>query len=100
MVAVNEGLSNVRQELTKEEPNYEEALKQAEQVHKKWEELDDTMALYIEHTEIEKVTTAIISSKSFIEMKDNSQSVDSIDRCMYILDNIEQKEKSTIDNIF
>lgn len=101
--AVNETkqyLSNTKEELIKEQPDYEMALKKANETFDKWEELDDTIALYIEHAEIEKIKTAIISMRSFIEMKDDSQAVDSIDRCDYILDNVKQREQFSIDNIF
>ena len=97
---VSEKLNDTKQELVKESPDYELASKKANYTLDKWEELDDSIALYIEHTEIEKVKTAIISMKSFIEMEDNSQAVDSIDRCNYILENIKQREEFSIDNIF
>lgn len=93
-------LNDTRQELTKKEPDYDIATKKAEDTFNKWEELDDTWALYIEHDEIEKVTTAITATKSFTEMKDDSQAIDSIDRCKYILEHIKQREIFSLDNIF
>ncbi|MCI8481744.1 MAG: DUF4363 family protein [Clostridia bacterium] len=100
VVQVSEKLDNTRKELTKEAPDYEIAFQKAEDTLTTWEGLDDTIALYIEHTEIEKVKTAIISMKSFIQMEDASQAVDSIDRCCYVLENIKQREEFSIDNIF
>ena len=97
---MQERLSKTRQELVKEEADFETAKKASKEAFDKWEELDDTIALYIEHAEIEKVKTAVISMQSFIEMKDDSQAVDSIDRCQYILENIKRREEFSIDNIF
>ncbi|MBO5479420.1 MAG: DUF4363 family protein [Clostridia bacterium] len=97
---MKEYLDNTRGELTKEAQDYDMASKKADETLKKWEELDDKIALYVEHDEIEKVKTAITSMQSFIEMKDDSQAVDSIDRCKYILEHIAQKEEFSIDNIF
>lgn len=97
---IKERLDNTREELIKEQPDYAIASKKAEETLNRWEELDDTIALYIEHAEIEKIKTAIISMQSFIEMKDDSQAVDSIDRCNYILENVKQREQFSIDNIF
>lgn len=97
---MKEYLDNTRNELVGKSPNYEEALKKANETYDKWEELDDIIALYIEHDEIEKTKTAIVSMQSFIQMEDESQAVDSIDRCKYILDHIDEKEKFAIDNIF
>lgn len=93
-------LDSTKEELVKEEPDYDMALEKAKETFEKWEELDEIIVLYTEHSEIEKVSTAIISMQSFIEMEDDSQAVDSIDRCNYILENIESKERLSIDNIF
>ena len=97
---MKEKLDKTRQELVKEEADFETAKKAFKEAFDKWEELDDTIALYIEHAEIEKVKTAVISMQSFIEMEDDSQAVDSIDRCQYILENIKRREEFSIDNIF
>lgn len=97
---VKEHLNSIKEELTKEEPDFEKAIIKADKAFEKWEELDDKMVLYIEHEEIEKVTTAITSTASFTKMKDEGQAVDSIDRCIYLLDYIDEREKFTLDNIF
>ena len=97
---MQERLSKTRQELVKEEADFETAKKASKEAFDKWEEIDDTIALYIEHAEIEKVKTAVISMQSFIEMEDDSQAVDSIDRCSYMLENIKRREEFSIDNIF
>lgn len=97
---IKEYLANTKEELVKEEPDYDMALQKAKQTYEKWEDLDEIIVLYTEHSEIEKITTAIISMQSFIEMEDDSQAVDSIDRCKYILENMESKEKLSLDNIF
>ena len=100
VIEVKEYLEKIKEELIKEEPDFKAAMLKADKAFEKWEELDDKMALYIEHDEIEKVTTAIISAQSFTQMEDEAQSVDSIDRCKYLLDHIDEREKFTIDNIF
>lgn len=97
---VKEHLESIKEELIREEPDFEKAILKADEAFNKWEELDDKMVLYIEHEEIEKVTTAITSTKSFTEMEDEGQAVDSIDRCIYLLDYIDEREKFTLDNIF
>jgi hypothetical protein len=97
---IKENLDNTREELAKDVPSYEVALTKANNTFNRWEELDDILALYIEHDEIEKVKTALTSMKCFIEMEDDSQAVDSIDRCKYILEHIIEKERFSIDNIF
>ena len=97
---VSSRLEMVRDEVTKSEVDKEKATLHANDAFDKWEELDDTLAYYIEHNEIEKVTTALTSVKSYVEMELYEDSVEAIDKCHYILDHITQKEMVTLDNIF
>ncbi len=97
---VNEQIEITRKELAKEDVDYKIALEKANIMFDKWEEADDTLAYYLEHNEIEKVTTALTSVKSLVEMEDNVQAVENLDKCKYILIHIDEKEKFTLDNIF
>lgn len=93
-------LEIVRQDIIKKEPNKEDANRHMEEAYQKWEEYDDSMAFYIEHDELEKVKTALTSSKSFVESEEYEQAIECIDRCVYILEHIEEREKLSLDNIF
>jgi len=98
--SVSSKLEIVRNDVTQEEVDKEKATLDANDAFDKWEEFDDTLAYYIEHNEIEKVTTALTSVKSYVEMELYDDSVEAIDKCIYILDHIHQKEMVTLDNIF
>lgn len=95
-----ENLNIVRSDILAENPNKEVAMGHAEDAYNKWEDKDDIMAYYIEHNELEKVKTALTSMKSFVETEEYVQAVEAIDRCMYILDHIYEREKLSLDNIF
>lgn len=97
---VSTNLEIVKQDVLQKEPNKEIAVEHANQAYNKWEQLDDVMAFYIEHDELEKVKTALTTVKSFVEVEEYEQSVEAIDRCIYILDHIREREKLTLDNIF
>lgn len=97
---MHENLEIVRKDILKENPDKEVAMKHAEEVYSKWEDKDDVMAYYIEHNELEKVKTALTSMKSFVETEEYVQAVEAIDRCMYILDHIYERERFSLDNIF
>lgn len=98
--SVSSKLEIVRNDVMQEEVDKEKATLDANDAFDKWEEFDDTLAYYIEHNEIEKVTTALTSVKSYVEMELYDDSVEAIDKCIYILDHIHQKEMLTLDNIF
>lgn len=98
--SVSNRLEIVRNDVIQDEVDKEKATLHVNDAFEKWEELDDTLAYYIEHNEIEKVTTALTSVKSYVEMDLYEDSVEAIDKCIYILDHIHQREMVTLDNIF
>ena len=82
-----------------EEPNKDKVINYINIAYDRWEELDDIMAYYIEHDELEKVKTALTSAKSYIEVEEYLESIEAIDKCIYILDHIHEKEMFSLDNI-
>ena len=63
-------------------------------------EQHDKLAYYIEHDELEKVDTAIINMKSYIETKEYSSAVANLDEGKFILEHIEDKNAFNLVNIF
>lgn len=98
--AVTKNLEILRQDVIKEEPDKDIATRHCNEAYEKWEELDDKMAYYIEHDELEKVSTALTSIRSFVEIEEYGDAIESIDKCVYILDHIHERERFTLDNIF
>jgi len=97
---VSENLIELREEITKQDVNQEEANKKMEEVSRKWEEKYDTMAYYIEHNELEKVETELTKLKAAIEMKEYSEGVESLDACSFLLEHIKDKTALKVVNIF
>lgn len=97
---IKKSLNYVRQDIIEKERDYEKSKKDIIEVHNKWEELDDKLAYYIEHDELEKIKTAITSIQSYIEVEEYEQAVESLDRCNYLLEHVDEREMFTLDNIF
>ena len=97
---VSNNLEIVRNDVLEEEPNKEQVTKHANNAYEKWEELDDILAYYIEHNELEKIKTALTSIKSYTEAEEYGESLEQIDKCLYLLEHIYQREEVTLDNIF
>ena len=57
----------------------------------KWGQKHDALAYYIEHDEIEKVDTAIVSLKSYVETKDYSSAVAELDEGKFVLEHIQKR---------
>ena len=66
----------------------------------KWGQKHDALAYYIEHDELEKVDTAIVSMKSYIETEDYSSAVAELDEGKFVLEHIQKKYAFNLENIF
>lgn len=93
-----ECLSELKIEI--ENDNLKKAQEKIEELDKKWDNKHDKLAYYIEHDELEKVDTAIVQVKSFIENDDIPSAVAEIETGKFVLEHIERKYKFNLQNIF
>lgn len=66
----------------------------------KWGSSHDKLAYYIEHDELEKVDTAIVSLKSYVETEDYSSAVAELDEGKFVLEHIQKKNAFNLENVF
>ena len=66
----------------------------------KWEVKQKKLAYYIEHDELEKVHTAIVTMKSFIETENFSAAKAELAEGRFVLEHIEEKNSFNLQNIF
>ena len=66
----------------------------------KWGKKHDRLAYYIEHDELEKVDTAIVSLKSYVETDDYSSAIAELDKGKFILEHIQKKYAFNLENMF
>ncbi len=97
---IREDLESIRQDIMTGNFNNEDLKQNINKTYEKWEELDDKLAFYIEHNEIEKIKSSLISVRSYIEVQEYSQAIENIDKSIYVLEYIDEKEKISLDNIF
>lgn len=65
-----------------------------------WNKEYQTLAYYIEHDELEKVSEALVRAKANISAEEYSSAIENIDSCIFLLQHIEEKDKFTLKNIF
>jgi len=70
------------------------------ELDKKWDEKHDKLAYYIEHDELEKVDTAIVQVKSFVENEEIPSAIAELETGKFVLEHIERKYKFNLQNIF
>lgn len=65
-----------------------------------WNVFQEKLAYYIEHDELEKVETQIWAMKGFCEIGKYDEVVPELDKCVFILEHIQDKTKLNVKNIF
>ncbi len=80
--------------------NKEKIEERTKELDKNWTEKHDKLAYYIEHDELEKVDTAIVNMKSYVETKEYPSAVANLDEGKFILEHIEDKNAFNLVNIF
>ena len=65
-----------------------------------WNESQEKLAYYIEHDELEKVETQIFTMSGFNEIEKYDEIVPELEKCVFILEHIQDKTKINIKNIF
>lgn len=70
------------------------------EIDEKWGNVHDKLAYYIEHDELEKVDTAIITMKAFIETDDFSSATAELDEGKFVLEHIQEKYAFNLKNVF
>ena len=98
MNKISEMLANLKDEIVK--TNKSEITKKVKEIDNNWNKMHDKLAYYIEHDELEKVDTAIVTMKSYIETEDYSSAVAELDEGKFVLEHIQKKTAFNLQNVF
>ncbi len=82
------------------EKSKQQADDEINKIDKKWKEVHDKLAYYIEHDELEKVETNFTACKSLASNGEYSQAISEIEKTIYVLDHITDKYSFNLVNIF
>ncbi len=93
-------LEDLKKNMISEEQNEEDLNNQIEDIVNNWNERHKKLAYYIEHDELEKVETELVSLKGNIEVKEYEQGIPNLNNCIFILEHIKEKTALQIKNIF
>ena len=97
---IDSKLETLKEELKKEEIQKENLEEQMQDVMKVWKEKYEKLAYYIEHDELEKVETELVSLKANIDSEECKQGLPDLNRCIFILEHIKEKSALQVKNIF
>ena len=65
-----------------------------------WKDRANKMAYYVEHDELEKVNVYLVGVESNTETEEYNNAKSELEKCIYILEHIEEKYKFNLKNIF
>ena len=97
---MNEELNAFRNKISSENVNKQEAQNHISKINDTWDEKSEILAYYIEHDELEKVTTEIKKLKADVETENYNFAIENLDNCVFILEHIKDKSALKIVNIF
>lgn len=80
--------------------NTDEIDKEIDELQEKWISKYNLLACFIEHDELEKVQTALISIDANYKVKQYGRCIDEIEKCKFILEHIKNKDSLKITNVF
>lgn len=96
----SENLNKLREEIIKEQVNLEISNQKIKEISSDWNNRHKNLAYYIEHDELEKVETDLSALKGYIEVEEYKEATAELDRTIYILQHIKNKNIFNLENIF
>ena len=70
------------------------------EIQNKWMGKYEVLAYYIEHDELEKVHTAIVKMKSYVETENFSEAMAELEEGKFVIEHIQEKNSFNLQNIF
>lgn len=86
--------------LDKENYVKEDELEKIEKFEKDWKELEDRLAYFIEHNELEKVGVSIAIMKANVEADMKEDAYEKMQEIKFRIEHIKTKQKLKLNNIF
>ena len=93
-------LRELRRELMQENVDAEKTKTVMNELQEKWGKRHPKLSYYIEHDELEKIDTAIVSAKTYIETEDYSSAATELDVGKFVLEHIQRKYAFNLVNVF
>lgn len=100
---INDDLIELENKMKKEDidqKDMEDIKEKVVETKETWTLMQEKLAFYIEHDELEKVETQLFLLKGQADTKLYSNAVAEIEKCIFILEHIEDKNALSIKNIF
>lgn len=97
---LDQRLGDLKEKALAKEYSNEELIQTTEEIDKCWEKKDDILSFYLEHEELEKISEQLKVIKADFESNLEEEVVPEIEKGIYLLDHLKEKQKLSFKNIF
>lgn len=97
---MSNNLNIFKNEISTENINKKNVQENINKINDTWEEKFVKMAYYIEHDELEKVSSELVKLKANVNTENYDFALENLDNCIFILEHIKDKTALKIVNIF
>lgn len=80
--------------------NEDENKSRISEINNLWDGKFNILTCFLEHDELEKIRTQLVVITAAINVKDTESAYEEIDKAIYLLEHIREKQSFKIDNIF
>lgn len=93
-------LEEIKEDIEKGNIEDKGAKEKSEEVYKEWEDISAKWAIIVLHDEMDLIEMALIKMNSNIKMGNAEDSIQELETSIFLLEHIEEKEKTSLKNIF
>lgn len=72
----------------------------SDEIDSEWKDINGKMSFFLEHTELEKISTSIVAMEEYFELGNNEDALVEIAKCKYILKHLQEKSTFSFSNLF
>lgn len=100
IMETSNNLSDLKEQIKSNDYDTDIIENNIDSIIKKWDERYEKLAFYIEHNELEKIKTELVYLQGCINKDDYSECISEINKCVFILEHIKDKNVFNLKNIF
>lgn len=93
---IGDKLSTIKENLN----DQEKSTHQINEINNEWDKRFNILTCFLEHDELEKIKTQLVSVTAGINVNDYNYVYEEIDKTIYILDHLKDKQSLKWDNLF
>lgn len=94
-------IDNLKEEIEKaQNSENNSSIELSNNIYSRWKEIERKWSIIIVHDELDLIELSLIEMKTCIEESEYSRSIEELEKSIYLLEHIKDKEKLALKNIF